>query len=126
MDEAERFKAQNRINLMISDADRAMSRTQTLSKPVLLTKLAQSIKKKLQTVVDECDKVDALEEKLQELTVNPRATRDDAMDLTGECIDVLRDARDATTAFMTSNAKIPRASHLWDCPGGLTSEQALS
>lgn len=126
VDEAERFEVQNRINLMISDADRTMSRTQTLSKHVLLTKLAQSVKKKLQTVVDECDKVDALEEKLQQLAVDPRATRDDAMNLAGECIDVLRDARDAATTFMTSNAKIPRASHLWDCPGGLTGEQSVA
>lgn len=126
VDEAERFEAQNRINLMISDTDRAMSRTQTLQKSVLLTRLSQAVKKKLQTAVDECDKVDALEEKLQRLTVDPRAMRDDAMDLAGECIDVLRDARDAMTSFMASNAKIPRASQLWDCPGGLTGEQALA
>ena len=126
VDEAERFEAQNRINLMISDTDRAMSRTQTLQKSVLLTKLSQAVKKNLQSAVDECDKVEELEEKLQQLAVDPQAMRDDAMDLAGECIDVLRDARDAMTSFMASNAKIPRASHLWDCPGGLTGEQALA
>ena len=128
-DEAERNALENDVNMML----RSLSLTPrqrvyddpSTANSVLLPRISQRAQKALASAVNAFDKLEAHRDEFETLKREGFFHSDESKKFVEKLIMEMGLGKAHLKEWCHSHSRNPRASDLWDCPGGVTGERAL-